>query len=284
MSSTLEHTPAWEEIVALKDELSLRELAGRFDTTPSQLSAAFKRTRTSRNPLRVPVEDHQEPLPPEPGESAVSPSRTGEYEDLSPVLQRALANLRAGSKDMLIGKFIGMLGSYPDAEVAAQAGVSVRTVASFRARHEIPGYKGPRRKAGLRNPRKSRIDPFVDLVGKVPDRVVAEKSGVSVNAVRNYRVKRGIQSARRVQAEEETFDNSVATPVSPLSRPSRPQSQSSAPPLSQQGYAYTVRWMGSGTGPSVVVAGSLPEAVTVATRLRPGIELVELKFVGPVVA
>jgi len=89
------------------------------------------------------------------------------------------------------------LGTVPDADVAKKAGVSVRTIASFRARHGIPGYSGPRRPSKNRRPRTSRIDPYQSLLGTVPDRVVAERAGVSLNAVRNYRVKRGIQAARR---------------------------------------------------------------------------------------
>lgn len=37
----------------------------------------------------------------------------------------------------------------------------------------------------------------MSLLGQVPDRVVAERAGVSLNAVRNYRVKRGIAAAGR---------------------------------------------------------------------------------------
>jgi len=89
------------------------------------------------------------------------------------------------------------LGNIPDALVAKRAGVSVRTIASFRARHDISGYKGPRRKPASGRRKRSKIDPFVNLLGQVPDRVVAEKASVSLNAVRNYRVKLGIQAAGR---------------------------------------------------------------------------------------
>ena len=81
-------------------------------------------------------------------------------------------------------------------EIAKKAGVSVRTIASFRSRNQIPGYSGRTAKKSGRTRRKSRIDPFADIVGKVPDRVVAEKAGVTLNAVRNYRASRGIRSSR----------------------------------------------------------------------------------------
>jgi hypothetical protein len=85
----------------------------------------------------------------------------------------------------------------PDADVAKRAGVSVRTIASFRSRHDISGYRGPRRKPASSKRKKSKIDPYVNLLGQVPDRVVAEKASVSLNAVRNYRVKRGIRASGR---------------------------------------------------------------------------------------
>ena len=172
----------WPDLLSLKDELSLRELSDRFEVTPGAISAAFKRTGTARKPappgpraLRKRRKSNS--LPPEAGETQSSP--------------------RPGSKDQLIEEHRSLLGTLPDADVAKKAGVSVRTIASFRARHGIPGYSGPRRPSTNRRPRTSRIDPFQNLLGTVPDRVVAEQAGVSLNAVRNYRVKRGIQAARR---------------------------------------------------------------------------------------
>jgi hypothetical protein len=125
----------WNDLLSQKDELSLRELAERFNVTPGAISAAFKRSGTSRQPappgpraLRHKAEeDPIEALPPEAGELP----RPG-----SP---------RPGSKDAQLDQHVRLLGHVPDAEVARIAGVSVRTVASFRARRQIAGYQGPRR-------------------------------------------------------------------------------------------------------------------------------------------
>ncbi|MEZ4319704.1 MAG: hypothetical protein R3F61_19465 [Myxococcota bacterium] len=108
---------------------------------------------------------------------------------------------RPGSKDDRIEPYREMLGSVPDSDVAKKAGVSVRTIASFRSRNQISGYKGRATPRKERKPRRSRIDPFAELVGKVPDRVVAEKAGVTLNAVRNYRAARGITSSRQRSRE-----------------------------------------------------------------------------------
>lgn len=172
----------WPELVRLKDHLSLRELAEKFDVTPGAISAAFKRSGVSRKPAppgpRARRRLGDEQLPPEPGEVGAEEARPG-------------------SKDARILPFRDVLGTVPDSIVAKKAGVSVRTIASFRARNKIAGYSGPRRRGADRAPRKSRIDPFAHLVGTVPDRVVAEKANVSVNAVRNWRIKHQVASIGR---------------------------------------------------------------------------------------
>jgi hypothetical protein len=173
----------WPDLVGMKDELSLRELAEKFDVTPGAISAAFKRGGLSRKPAppgpraRRRGRGDDDTLPPEPGEDLAA---------------------RPGSKDHRILPHAHLLGSVPDADVAEKAGVSVRTIASFRARNIISGYKGPRRRrTAARTGRGSKVDAFVQLLGKVPDRVVAEQAGVSLNAVRAYRTRMGISAAGR---------------------------------------------------------------------------------------
>ncbi|MBA2320198.1 MAG: hypothetical protein H0V89_03495 [Deltaproteobacteria bacterium] len=123
----------WRELLSLKDDLSLRELAERFNVTPGAISAAFKRTGTAR-------------LPAPPGPRALR-QRGGFPDDEIEISFRGPVGdlVRPGSKDHLLAPWRGDLGRVPDAEVAERAGVSVRTVASFRARNAIPGYTGPRR-------------------------------------------------------------------------------------------------------------------------------------------
>jgi hypothetical protein len=178
----------WPELVRRKDELSLRELAERFDVTPGAISAAFKRTGLSRKAAppgprirrKHRGDGEDDGLPPEPGEHVSVPTE-----------------VRPGSKDSRILPFVDLLGEVPDSEVASKAGVSVRTIASFRSRNSISGYKGPRKRGADRAPRKSRIDAFAHLVGQFPDRVVAEKAGVSLNAVRNWRMRHGVPASGR---------------------------------------------------------------------------------------
>jgi len=157
--------------------------------------------------------------------------------------------------------FLEELGKVPDADIADKAGVSVRTVASFRSRHDIAGYSGPRRRKSGRKRRASRVDPFADLLGTVPDRVVAEKAGVSLNAVRNYRVKHGIPAAGR----------------------GRPKAGTVPPPgassTTNQGDVAWQVMLASGESVAVI-AKDLVGAAEVAKRVG---SVAEIRRVGPVV-
>jgi hypothetical protein len=123
----------WPELLSLKDDQSLRELADRFNVTPGAISAAFKRTGTARLPappgpraLRHRLPTAEEPRP-------STPSTVGDA-------------VRPGSKDHLLAPHRHALGKLPDREIADQAGVSVRTVASYRSRYGIGGFTGGQRR------------------------------------------------------------------------------------------------------------------------------------------
>jgi hypothetical protein len=124
----------WSELVRKLDELPLVELARRYGGKPGQIVAALQRTGVVRGG-GVSADDD---LPPDMGESVepfVAPGPAPQDD----------SGTRAGSKDALIARHASALGSVPDAELADRAGVSVRTVASYRARHGIPGFRGPGR-------------------------------------------------------------------------------------------------------------------------------------------
>jgi hypothetical protein len=108
---------------------------------------------------------------------------------------RPEAGARGRSKDDLVAVHCALLGRVPDSEVAKLAGVCVRTVATYRSRLGIPGYSGPRRRPPKRDGKRSMLDPLSPLIGVVPDHVVAEQAGMSIGAVRAFRVARGIDAA-----------------------------------------------------------------------------------------
>ena len=110
--------------------------------------------------------------------------------------------------------FMDKVGVLPDREVAEMAGVTSENVRAFRKRRGIPaGWRGestPRAPALAKpmpkrrrpsskpaKPRKSKLDPFMDQVGVVPDAQVAELAGVSAENVRAFRKRRGIPAGWR---------------------------------------------------------------------------------------
>lgn len=186
-------TPSWwEDAVKLKDELSLKDIAERIGADPATIAAEFAR-RGIRRRIRVDTTAHHEELPPEPDDE-LPPEPEGDDDS-----SRAR---RSGSKDGRIEKHYHLLGKVPDSEVARLADVSIRTVASYRARNDIPGYDGPRRRPAPRGRRLSKVDDFGPLLGQVPDRVVADIAGMSLGAVRNFRIKKGMPAAGRITRRE----------------------------------------------------------------------------------
>lgn len=185
----------WDECVALKDQLSLRELGDRFGVTASAISNAFRRVGVVRKPAksgpRSPkksgsqriVRSAEEPsdLPPEPGES------------LSGDVRKRPAGITIkglpGRRSPLNGHE-HLLGTVPDSELATRFGMAVGSVANYRRRKKIPAFRrssSPGSPRAAHVPRKSKMDAFRNLVGTMPDAAVATRAGVSSATVSAYR-------------------------------------------------------------------------------------------------
>lgn len=142
----------WPDLIGQKDTLSLRELAAKFDVTPGAISSALRREGVNRSPS-PPGPRHtrrkgdEEGLPPEPGEVTEKSTKGPKAKGTKPAkAAKSVAGApRSNSKDAKLMSMWDELGKSPDRDVAARAGTSVRTVASFRARHAIPAYTGPRK-------------------------------------------------------------------------------------------------------------------------------------------
>lgn len=237
----LEQQPWWPEFLNRRNEKPLRELASEFGAPVSELVLALRRTQTPRTPVWS-EEAAAEGDAPAAGEVTMGPPRT-----------------RPGSKDDRIDQIRDQLGQISDREAAEMAGVSQRTITSYRQRHSIAAFTGRGAAKGSR--RRSKLDPFVELVGRLPDREVAERAEVTLNAVRNYRHTRGIG------AREEL---------------SRAENKGGAAPRAAAAsggvqYAWRVTFEGGKEG--VVNAGGAGEAVEHAERL--GDRVVRLEMVGP---
>lgn len=265
----------WEELVALKDELSLRELAERFRVTPGAISAAMKREGLSRKAAPPgPRNRRKGGLPPEPGESAVAAKRAKPAPKAPPA---------SGRKAHPLAAYAGRLGTVADSVIAQEAGVSVRSVAAYRARHRIPSLITPfGTPVGEAPARRSRIDPYADLLGTVPDRVVAQQAGVSLNAVRNYRVKKKIPAAGRGRPRTGTVPAPGATPA-PTARvevaaPPAPPAPAAAPTPKPASVGRTAWAVELADGETAIVSGvTLVEAATTASTAG---EVVSMRRLG----
>jgi len=122
----LETQDWWPELLRLKDSLSLKQLAERFGVNAGAISSALRRVDSVKS-----VSDDD--LPPEAGADDAEARRRG-------------------SKDSLLFALSNKIGTVPDNEIARLAGVSLRTVASFRSRNKIPAYDGPRRRKSSKKP------------------------------------------------------------------------------------------------------------------------------------
>ena len=169
----IENEAFWPELVKSVQKHSLAETAERYEVSPVDLVAALRRTGTTRQPVKA--------------KASAAPQ----------------AKAKAKAK---VAAFAHRVGQVPDRVVAERAGLTVGAVRNWRVARGIPAagrqalppepHAGPKavkkaRKAKRRG-RRSRIDPFEQEVGTVPDRVIAAKAGVTVGAVQNFRKVRGI--------------------------------------------------------------------------------------------
>jgi hypothetical protein len=184
-----------------------------------------------------------------------------------------------------------MLGAVPDDELASLSGVSIAHVRSARdvrgiaAVSEIDSIAHPKKprpasdstkraaarpasRTGRTRGRPSTITPFEAQLGQVPDRVIAEKAGVTVSAVTLYRQRRGILSARaqggaeRRRAVDEQRASAVV--VSP-------------PVQTARHFGFRAR---SGEQVFVVLAANIVEAARRASALGSG-EVDGIERIGP---
>lgn len=124
--------------------------------------------------------------------------------------QRARTSRR--ETDALLEPFTSKLGTMPDHEIAEKAGVSKWVVRGYRIKQGIDAYnrwtaEGSKARAAAEStpplkrnkrcsPATAKVAEVHDLVGQLPDHVVAAKIGVHKNTIRNYRQRHGIPLAR----------------------------------------------------------------------------------------
>ena len=173
----LETRAWWPELLQRKDDYSLRELAEMFGVTPGAINNALHRTGVGRNSApsgprvrrgrtAAPAKRQKSPrgrnaraltekrLEPYAGDLGILPDGViGERAGLSAAtvarirrgrgIPATTRKLEAGKSPSSIARYQHLLGSTPDAEIAALAGVSRAAVRNFRVRRGIPS--APRR-------------------------------------------------------------------------------------------------------------------------------------------
>jgi hypothetical protein len=135
---------------------------------------------------------------------------------------------------------------------------------------------GPRR-------RISKLDPYLELLGKVPDAQVAAKAGVTLENVRAYRLRHSIPATWRKEGEP-----SAAAPKRGRGRPPGPTRRESARPRNnaggQQGYSIHVL-VGTTTHEYLVIAADISSAADQAQatirRRHPAWEISAIRHIGP---
>ncbi len=200
-----------------------------------------------------------------------------------------------------LGDFHDVIGALSDKEVAEKAGVSTENVRTYRLRRGIPAaWRGEslealqskqqrraaknikvrpakRKRRKMRRRRASRLDPYLELLGDVSDRELADKAGVTSENVRAYRVRRGIPARWRGEGAGEV--------AAPLAETARPVSAQAAAVRPAERFAYRVVADVAGEDREYVVfAGSMAEAAGLAadrlSGLHPDSVLKELSLVG----
>jgi len=151
----------------------------------------------------APVEEKVEEVAPAP-EAPPAPS------------QKEDAKKEASGGRSMIAPFHDQVGSIPDKEIAALAGVSTEAVRMYRRRRGIPleqEKKVAKKKKRSPSRRRSKLDPYHDELGKVPDAEVAAKAGVTPENVRAYRSRHGIAANYRQKRRRKSTAKVAAAAV-----------------------------------------------------------------------
>jgi hypothetical protein len=217
-----------------------------------------------------------------------------------------------GAKRSKLDEFRSVIGKIPDKEVAARAGMSVEGVRLYRKRNNIELEPSARLKRGRRpksasasgatqatpkqkrvrvggaargGPRRriSKLDPYRDMLGKFPDREVADKAGVTAENVRAYRRRHSIPATWREEDE--------GTPRQPKRGRGRPPgiaprhaTRPGRMGAGQQGYSIHVV-VGTTTHEYMIIAAdisSAAESAQATIRARhPNGEITAIRHLGP---
>lgn len=189
-----------------------------------------------------------------------------------------------------LSPFFDELGKVPDREVADKAGVSVEAVRMYRRRHDIPLLaRASRKGTGTGRPRRrtSKLDPYREQLGKVPDREIAEQAGVTSENVRSYRRRHGIvatwrASEPRAEVLPEAAPEGVSAPERVETNGRHPASNGAGAAL-LQGFSVTVQAGEQAVAYIIIeadIATAAARAVDLIGERHPGGAVVGIKHLG----
>lgn len=269
MTEHLESTDLWPAIEPWLDQLPLKQLSVRFDVEPGAIAGAIRRTGAARSGR---VRLVRPKALRERGMETKMPTDNGKPDP------------RPGTRDIEILRYWDLLGKVPDGEIATKAGVSAGTIFNFRHRHDIDAYqRGDDDDGGMSKPAKakaakttrktqtrpskskkaskrrkrpgrpSKLEPYRDQLGKVPDQALADKVGLTLAAVRAYRRRHGIPAPSDDGVRAKAQNGSV---------------KRSMPTKAAETYAWRVHFADNGTDVTRIVVA--PNAVDAAARASAG--------------
>lgn len=130
---------------------------------------------------------------------------------------------------------------------------------------EQPKAKKKSKSSGSGRGGGSRLEPYLDQIGKVIDREIAEKAGVSVSAVTNYRRRHGIPAATRRGGATKApkavkAASSAPAPAKAAPKAAAPKAAPAARASGSRGFRVTI-----GDEHFVVVADDIVEAARIAS-------------------
>ncbi len=265
----LESAAWWDEMLTLKDDVSLRDLSQRYGVSINGLSRALKRAgydkpivRKSREPSAVTkAKARKAPAGPDP---------------------------RSAEAQEWWGDFLARKDAEPLAKLAKRYGVAEITLqrAMKRTGTERRSQRGAR---GAKSARKAsrKLGRFSDQVGQVPDAELAALAGVSKYQVTQYRKRHGIPSVRgrAAKAPQVVAEAAMKGTPAPAPAPAPVRARASNAP-GQEAYLVKVDSAGASTR-YVVVGRDLAEA---AGRAQTGVNaryaaagytIVSMEFIGP---
>ncbi len=260
----IESQPWWPKLVAKKDDKSLRQLSEEFGVSPAAISNAFKRNRLTRKAA-----------PSGPRKKATKAPKKATK---TPKKAARVATKRSAAKPVAKTKRAKTVRA-SKATKPSKAPTVRRTV---RKRKTTPATKITSRtagtaKSGARRVRQSTLSQYRNEMGKVVDRIIAEKAGVTVSAVTNYRRRHNIPAVAgrgRPRSRVPTAKAPVAkTPVAAKS-PARKVRKAATP---SRHYAFRVRIDGEKL---IVVAKDIAEAAQIAVQSGKG-TVSQIRLIGP---